>query len=465
MFGVLGIIISLGLLMYLAYKGISVIILTPLLALLAVVLGGSINLLPVYTGTYMSSLANYVATYFPIFLLGAIFGKVMDSSGAAQTIANAIAKKLGKEKAIIAVVLSCAILTYGGVSLFVVAFAVYPIALSLFREAGVPKRLIPGSIALGAFTFTMTALPGTPQVQNAIPMPFFGTDVWAAPILGIVASLIMGVGGCAWLMYRAKKAIAANEPFTDSDDKVAMKDAVSVQDIKVSAGAFAIAITPIILVLVVNLLLSKFVFVESFMDWSFLKDFNTTIGSIGGTWSLIVSLLIAILTCLLANYKKFDHPIKVLNEGANGSLLAILNTAAAVGYGNVIKSLAAFGVVKDGLLGISDNPLIAEGISVTALAGVTGSASGGMSIALEALGDNLIQLANQSGIDQQVLHRIATVACGGLDTLPHNGAVITLLAVCGLTHKKSYFDIMMVTAIIPVIALIATIILGSMGIV
>ena len=262
MFGVLGIIISLGLLMYLAYKGISVIILTPLLALLAVVLGGSINLLPVYTGTYMSSLANYVATYFPIFLLGAIFGKVMDSSGAAQTIANAIAKKLGKEKAIIAVVLSCAILTYGGVSLFVVAFAVYPIALSLFREAGVPKRLIPGSIALGAFTFTMTALPGTPQVQNAIPMPFFGTDVWAAPILGIVASLIMGVGGCAWLMYRAKKAIAANEPFTDSDDKVAMKDAVSVQDIKVSAGAFAIAITPIILVLVVNLLLSKFVFVE-----------------------------------------------------------------------------------------------------------------------------------------------------------------------------------------------------------
>lgn len=465
MFGVLGIIISLVLLMYLAYRGISVIILTPLLALLAVILGGSLNLLPVYTGTYMSSLANYVATYFPIFLLGAIFGKVMDSSGAAQTIANAIAKKLGKEKAIIAVVLSCAILTYGGVSLFVVAFAVYPIALSLFREAGVPKRLIPGSIALGAFTFTMTALPGTPQVQNAIPMPFFGTDVWAAPILGIVASLIMLVGGCAWLMYRARKAMAVNELFTDGDDKEAMKGAVSVSDIKVSAGAFTVAIIPIILVLVVNFLFSKFVFVESFMDWGFLEEFNTTISSIGGTWSLIVSLLIAILTCLFANFKKFDHPIKILNEGANGSLLAILNTAAAVGYGNVIKSLEAFGVVKEGLLGISDNPLVAEGISVTALAGVTGSASGGMSIALEALGDNLIQLANQSGIDPQVLHRIATVACGGLDTLPHNGAVITLLAVCGLTHKKSYFDIMMVSLVIPVISLVVTIILGSMGIV
>lgn len=465
MFGVLGIILSLVLLMYLAYRGVSVIILTPLLALLAVILGGSMNLLPVYTETYMLSFANYVRTYFPIFLLGAIFGKVMDSSGAAKCIANAIAKKLGKEKAIIAVVLSCAILTYGGVSLFVVAFAVYPIAVSLFKEAGIPKRLIPGSIALGAFTFTMTALPGTPQVQNAIPMPFFGTDVWAAPVLGIVASLIMGVGGCAWLMYRAKKAILANEPFMDEEDQKMNKEVSSDEKINVNASAVIIAILPIIMVLILNFVFSKFVFVESFTSWTFLETYNTSIKTVGGTWALIVSLLISILTCLFTNYKKFDHPVKVINEGANGSLLAILNTAAAVGYGNVISSLAAFGIVKDGLLRISDNPLVAEGISVTALAGITGSASGGMSIALQALGDNLIQLANNAGIDPQVLHRTATIACGGLDTLPHNGAVITLLAVCGLTHKKSYFDIMMVTAIIPVLSLVVTIILGSLGVV
>ena len=466
MLGVLGIIISLVLLMYFAYKGVSVIILTPILALVAVILGGSLNLLPVYTETYMFSLANYVRTYFPIFLLGAIFGKLMDKSGAAKCIANTIASKLGKEKAIIAVVLSCAILTYGGVSLFVVAFAVYPIAVSLFKAAGVPKRLIPGAIALGSFTFTMTSLPGTPQVQNAIPMPYFGTDAWASPIIGIVGSLVMGVGGCAWLMYRAKKAILVNEPFTDNEDKnTAVEGNNSDGDSNVNTGSFFTAILPILIVLVLNFFLSKFIFVESFRDWSFLEGYNTTIKSVGGTWSLIVSLLISILICLFTNYKKFDHPMNVVNEGANGSLMAILNTAAAVGYGNVISSLAAFGIVKNGLLGISENPLIAEGISVTTLAGITGSASGGISIALDALGENLLQLANKSGIDPQVLHRIATIACGGLDSLPHNGAVITLLAVCGLTHKKSYFDIMVVSVIIPLIALAVAIILGSIGIV
>lgn len=466
MLGVLGIIISLALLMYFAYKGVSVIILTPILALVAVILGGSLDLLPVYTETYMFSLANYVRTYFPIFLLGAIFGKVMDSSGAAKCIANTIASKLGKEKAIIAVVLSCAILTYGGVSLFVVAFAVYPIAVSLFKAAGVPKRLIPGAIALGSFTFTMTSLPGTPQVQNAIPMPYFGTDTWASPIIGVVGSLVMGVGGCAWLMYRAKKAILANEPFTDVEDK---KDAKkldnSSEELSGTSNNFLIAILPILIVLVLNFLLSKFVFVETFRDWGFLEAYKTTIKSVGGTWSLIISLLISILVCIFTNYKKFNRPISVINEGANGSLLAILNTAAAVGYGNVISSLAAFGIVKNSLLGISDNPLIAEGISVTTLAGITGSASGGISIALDALGENLIQLANNSGIDLQVLHRIATIACGGLDSLPHNGAVITLLAVCGLTHKKSYFDIMIVSVVIPLIALAVAIVLGSIGIV
>lgn len=465
MFGVFGIIISLVLLMYLAYKGISVLILTPLLSLLAVVLGGSFNLLPVYTGTYMSSLANYVGTYFPVFLLGAIFGKLMDSSGAAQIIANTIAKKLGKERAIVSVVLSCAILTYGGVSLFVVAFAVYPIAVSLFREAGIPKRLIPGTIALGSFTFTMTALPGTPQIQNAIPMPYFGTDVWASPILGIVASIIMGVLGVLWLNYRAKKAMAANEGFLEGEEKGSNKGEVSIDSIEVNGKAFFLSIVPILLVLIANFIFSKYIFVEGFTDWSFLESFKTSISSIGGTWSLIVSLLISILSCLAINYKTLNHPIDIVNEGANSSLIAIINTAAAVGYGSVIRSLAAFGIVKDGLLGISDNPLIAEGISVTVLAGITGSASGGMSIALDALGENLIQLANQAGISLEALHRVATVACGGLDTLPHNGAVLTLLTVSGMTHKKSYFDIMMVACIIPIIALAAVVMLGAIGIV
>ena len=188
--GVIGIILSLVLLTLIAYRGLSVILFAPVCALLAAVIAG-FPLMPAYTELFMPKAVTYIKNFFPIFLLGAVFGKIMDDSGSAKAIAHAIANKLGKERSILAVVLSCAILTYGGVSLFVVAFAVYPIAAHLFKESGTPKFLVPGSIALGAFTFTMTALPGTPQIQNAIPMPFFKTTVYAAPILGTICGAMM----------------------------------------------------------------------------------------------------------------------------------------------------------------------------------------------------------------------------------------------------------------------------------
>ncbi|MEG2347861.1 MAG: hypothetical protein RSB50_09295 [Cetobacterium sp.] len=215
--GIIGIIISLVLLMYLAYKGVSVLVLAPTLACFAVMMegisNGQIHVLATYTEVFMKSFGGYVRNFFPIFMLGAIFGKIMDETGSAKTISYIICDKLGKDKAILAIVLACAVLTYGGVSLFVVAFAVYPIAAELFKQAGIPKRFIPGTIALGAFTFTMTALPGTPQIQNAIPMSFFGTDVYAAPILGIIGSFIMCFGGLFWLERRAKKAMSLGETY------------------------------------------------------------------------------------------------------------------------------------------------------------------------------------------------------------------------------------------------------------
>ncbi len=282
MLGVLGIIISLLLLMYLAYKGITVLILAPLLAMLAVAFSGDLPMLASYTEVFMKDFAGYAKTYFPLFLLGAIFGKVMDDSGAAKSIANFIANKLGKDKAILAVVLSCAILTYGGVSLFVVAFAVYPIAAELFREANIPKRLIPGTIALGAFTFTMTALPGSPQIQNAIPMTYFGTTAWAAPILGIVASIVMfGVGMC-WLNRRARKAMEIGEGYGNHKEEIEMFDISSLPNV-------GIAIMPIIVVLVLNYILGKYF---GNMNAEYLKDFGTSIDKVKGVWSLIVSLAI-----------------------------------------------------------------------------------------------------------------------------------------------------------------------------
>lgn len=457
MLGVVGIIISLGLLMYLAYRGISVLILAPVLAMLAALFSGDIPLLASYTEVFMPALANYAKAFFPLFLLGAVFGKVMAEAGAAKSIAFFITRKLGAQRAVLAVVLSCAILTYGGVSLFVVAFAVFPIAVELFREAGIPKRFIPASIALGAFTFTMTALPGTPQIQNAIPMPYFGTTAFAAPMLGLVGAAIMLGGGLFWINRRAKAAMDKGEGYGDHEEDTA----VPAEEVPIPNVPAAFA--PIVVVVLINFVLSKYVFPA--MDTAYLEDYNTTLSRVNGIWSIIVSLAISIVFALLLFRKTLANVLKTVNDGAFGSLLPLLNTASEVGYGNVIKSLGAFALVKAAILGIPGNPLISLAASTSILAGITGSASGGMSIALGALGETYMQKALEVGINPEAFHRIATMACGGLDTLPHNGAVITLLGICGLTHRQSYLDLGMCTVVIPLIATAVAIVLASMGIV
>lgn len=462
MIGVIGVVISLILLIYLAYRGWSVILIAPVLALIASVFvifeGGEFHIMATYTETFMPNLASYVKANFPIFLLGAVFGKVMDLSGSAKSIAEFIVEKLGHGKELWAVVLSCAVITYGGVSLFVAAFAIYPIGAALFRESDIPKRLLPPAIALGAFTFTMTAIPGTPQIQNTIPMAYFGTDAFAAPILGIVAALIMLLGGMFWLTTRLKKAKAAGEGYGDHPNE-------NLTNIDISKlPPFITSIIPIVMVIVVNLICSKWILPS--MDSSYLEsEYGTTYSAVGGTWSLVIGLVVGIILVVIFNYNRFEKGIvESLKEGANSSLLAIMNTASEVGYGNVIKTLPAYALIATGMLSISANPLIGEAISSSVMAGVTGSASGGLSIALATFADSFKAAADDAGISYEVLHRVAAVACGGLDTLPHNGAVITLLMATGMTHKQCYLNIGMCTVIIPTIATIAIIILGSMGI-
>lgn len=296
-------------------------------------------------------------------------------------------------------------------------------------------------------------------------------------------------GGLAWLTYRSKKAMSKGEGYGNHNENFSKLD-------QSKLPSFITSIIPIILVLVVNYILSNYYFPN--VDPASLAKFDLDISKVAGTWSLIVSLILASIVAIILNLKNFtllnnksdaelaisagdgaislpkekvsiaksiENVKECINEGATSSLLAVINTASEVGYGNVISSLAAFGIIKAGLMGISSNPLISEAVSVSALAGITGSASGGLSIALGALGETYLQSALSMGINPEVLHRIAAMACGGLDTLPHNGAVITLLAVTGLTHKDSYVDIGMCTVIIPTIAVAVCILLASFGIV
>ena len=462
MISLLPILLSLGLLMYLAYRGHSVILLAPLLAMLAVLLSGEANtMLGVYTQVFMKGLGGYIISFFPLFLLGAIFGKLMDDSGSALSISESLVTKLGKKQAVLSIVMACAILTYGGVSLFVVGFAVYPIAAALFRELNIPKRLIPGAIALGALTFTMTALPGTPAIQNAIPMPFFKTDSFAAPGLGAIGGLIMLVGGMIWLNYRTKTALNAGEGYGQHHhDKLAVVD-------HSAKPSLLVALLPIILVILINFICTKWLLPS--MDNSYLatEEFGAVpLTKVLGIWAIVIALVVSCGAMILLNWKRWKDLKESLSEGALGSLLPIFNTASEVGYGSVIATLTGFIIVKEFLLGLSpENPLISEAVFVNVMAGITGSASGGLSIALNTMGDNYLQLASQFGINPELMHRVASIASGGLDALPHNGAVITLLVICQLTHRESYKDIFVVAVAVPVLALIAVITLGCSGII
>lgn len=450
--GMIGLLVAIGFLVYMAFKGHSIIVVAPIAAMAAILFSYGVkgHFMASYTITYMDGFANYAKNYFPIYLLGAIFAKLMDISGNALSIAQFCTEKLGKSRAVLSVVLTCAILTYGGVSLFVVAFVMLPVAIALFREADVPKRLIPGCIALGAFTFTMTALPGSPQVQNTIPMQYFGTDSFAAPGMGIIASVIMFVLGMMWLSFRTKKAKAAGEGYGSHDDKL--------EEVSESIPGIVMAVVPIVIILVVNLVLSKIVYPSA--DGSYMEEFGSTLEANSGTWSVLLGMLVSILFIMISNFGRIKDRIKDgLKTSAIDSLTPLVNSCAVVGFGSVVKVLPIFAVVSWAVLGLSALPLLSEVISVNLLCAMTASASGGLSAALEVMGDTFLK----SGIDPQVLHRLASICSGGLDNLPYNGATVTVIALCEMTHKKSYLDMFMVATIIPIVASIVIMVLGSFG--
>lgn len=437
---------ALALLMLAAYRGYSVILFAPIAALGAVLLTDPSAVAPAFTGVFMEKMVGFIKLYFPVFLLGAVFGKLIELSGFSRSIVAAAIRLLGTGQAMLVIVLVCALLTYGGVSLFVVVFAVYPFAAEMFRQSNIPKRLIPATIALGAFSFTMDALPGTPQIQNIIPTTFFNTTAWAAPWLGLIGSLFVLGMGMLYLRRQLNKALRAGEGYgTELRNEPETPD-----DIKLPSPWLAIA--PLVLVGVANLLFTHWIpefygKTHSLQLAGMAAPLQTDVSKLTAIWAVQAALLLGILMVLVSAFGVIREKLAEGTKSAvGGSLLAAMNTASEYGFGAVIASLPGFLVLADALKGIPD-PLVNEAVTVTLLAGITGSASGGMSIALAAMSDTFIAAANAADIPLEVMHRVASMASGGMDTLPHNGAVITLLAVTGLTHREAYKDIFGITLI------------------
>ena len=452
------ILFALGLLMFAAFRGFSVIIVAPLCALLAVFLIEPANILPFFSGIYMEKMVSFIKNYFPVFLLGAIFGKVIEMSGIAESIAKTIVKLIGAKQTLLTIVLFGAILTYSGVSSFVAVFAIYPFAVQLFKEADIPKRLMPATIALGAFTFTMDALPGSPQIQNVIPTTFFGTNIYAAPVLGIIGAIIILGTGLSYLEWRKRSAKKAGEGYyglngeiKENDEIIAAQSASSI-DTDQTVFRKVLAFVPLILVAVMNNYLIPAIprWYPNGFDFAAigLSDYSIDVAANASIWAIEIAVIVGIVSAFAYNFKRVIRQVKEgLNKTIGGALLAVMNTGSEYGFGGVIAVLPGFSTISSGISGTFTNPLVNGAVTTSVLAGVTGSASGGMGIALGAMGEQFNRAIAAANISPEVMHRVVAMASGGMDTLPHNGAVITLLAVTGLTHKQSYGDIFAITLI------------------
>ncbi|WP_034303827.1 GntP family permease [Herbaspirillum sp. RV1423] len=463
---ILIVILALTFLVLMAYRGFSVIIFAPLAALGAVLLTDPGAVAPTYTAIFLDKMVVFIKLYFPVFLLGAIFGKVIELSGNSKSISAAVIRLVGQKRAMLVIVLVCALLTYGGVSLNVVVFAVYPFAAEMFRQGNIPKRLIPGTIALGAFTFTMDSLPGSPQVQNIIPTTFFKTGTWAAPWLGTLGGLFIFVLGMLYLESRRRAAVLAQEGYGANH----INEPAAI-DKNESLPHPLVALFPLVLVCSLNYVFGKWI-----PAWYDMAQYSLSLPGLSAPltvdvvksapiWGVEGALLIGILTVVVSSWRtvlpKFSEGSK---NAVSGAMLAAMNSASEFGFGAVIAALPGFVIAAKALQAVP-NPLVNEAVTITALAAMTGSAIGGLSIALGAMGDTFIQAAHAAHIPLEVFHRIASMASGGMDTLPHNGAVITLLTVTGLTHRQSYRDIFAITIIKTLACAFAIVLFYTTGIV
>lgn len=428
MLGIIGLLIAIGLLVFLAYKGIGAIP-SSIICSLVVIFTNGMPLWDAFSKFYMGGFTSFAGGYFLVFITSALFAKAMDDSGSAQAIAYSFLGWFGAKRAILVLILTTAILTYGGVSLFVVVFAIYPIALVLLKEANLPKNLIPGILAFGAATFTMSALPASPQLTNVIPAKVLGTTLTAAPLLGIFASILMFGLGYYYFVRKEKKIREQGLGFIPGpNDNMAKYENVD----KGNLPSAVVSFIPMVIILAAIVI---------------LKDVFTS------TELVVYAMVVATLIVFILNWNRLSNKKHTINQGLKDGT-AIVSVAVIIGFGAVVQNSAAFQSFVNFALGLKMHPYLSAVIATEIVAGVTGSSSGGLTIFLNALGQQYIDL----GANPEVLHRLTAIAAGGLDTLPHAGGIFIMLGVTGLSHKEAYGPIFVTTVFIPiVVALICTV--------
>jgi H+/gluconate symporter-like permease len=424
---VIGIILGLFILVFLALRGWHILIIAPLAAVIVLIMSGK-SIMAGLNGPYMDGFVGFAKNLFFIFWGGAIFAKLMEHSGAAESIAIAILKLTGRTRTIyviIALIVTTSLLTYGGVSVWVVVFAIAPIARALFKDADISWHYFPGILAGGSWTASMTMLPGTPQVHNIIPTKYLGTNTMAGPWIGIVASIVCI--GIMLLYFNSvvKKSKAKGIGYAGTDPQ---GDKLPVNKNKIP-----------------NIIISVIPSVALLFSMNALK------------LDPFMAFCVGIAAAFILLWKYLENPLKTAIEGAVGSAVPLINTCADVGFGKVVASVAGFTAIQ-ALLQHLGHGYVSVAVATNIMVGITGSASGGLGIVMEIFSKQWLA----TGMNPELIHRIAAIAAGGFDTMPHNGAVITLLAVVGLTHKEAYRHIFVSSVLCPTLGLAAVMPLAIM---
>lgn len=446
--GIAGLVAGLAVLSVLIYKRVPAI----LAALAGTVIVCVFNLVDPWAAlsNLFTGLGTTFGTYFPIFFFATIYGKLMSDTGCANAIADFFIRIFGEKSVVLVISVTTALLVYGGVTAMVVAFTVFPLGVSLCRKANITKKLLPAFIQLGQATFALTALPGTPQLNNIIPTVYLGTTSTAAPVLGLIATAIMFGLGYWYLTAEVKKSRARGEGFDEASLRPGSVSELSGDQLPGTLAAFM----PIILLIALYMTFER----VSFGGYS-LKSANA--------YAPVCTAMIAAIIYLLvlgAVRKQKDAVIDSVKRGASEWIGPLLGFSIVVGFGRVIANTAGYVRLVDAVTGLQMSPYLSAALSVTLLAGVTGSASGGINIALNS--EKLVSSwTSQLNTPAQLgaLHRIISVSSCGLDSLPYCGGILATLDVCQESHATSYKYIFVITVIFTLIAAAVLVLLASMG--
>lgn len=435
MIGVLGILVALAVLVYMIFKGWHIGVVSVVASFIIVVTSG-MDIWQSFSVNFATSFKNFAGTWFLMFTLGAVFGKVMEVSGASAAIANAVVRKLGRKNVILIVLVTTLILSYGGIGVFVIAFTMYPICMALFKEADLPKKIFPGLLLAIPATICMSVAPGVPATQNMIPTETFGTTIYAAPVIGTISSIFIFI--CDYLFYTwaAKKCMERHEGFVPGPDDdiidLSSKEAVA------KLPAASIALTPIIILIASIFILQRFIHPSNF--------------------AVVVGMILGILSGVILMFSRFSAK-KAISDGVTNGFNALMVTSSIMGFGGVVQATPSFKTCVDWLLSLNMSPIIMAFVSINIICAITGSSSGGLQIFLSALGNYMLN----TGINPQILHRLTCMASAGFDAMPHASGVVLANQVARTDMADTYKYTFISQCIIPAVAFWLGVLLYEMG--